>query len=202
MPIHDIFRARYCTLETRAELTSTKLDIVIAEVVIKHPEMDHIAAYANQWTKTRELASWQLLSILGVAITDEDLHLHFDYISMHIRCLKILSEMRQRFIAGADIQNQAMTTRNSELSLSRYLAEGAMAEDNFAARTVISIFIADPAAAAAAQKVTADAPLQSEMLRHANVSLKRASEVMSRVIETEGDVEAKKAGGLQAHFSF
>jgi hypothetical protein len=72
-----------------------------------------------------------------------------------------------------------------------------------AARTTISIFIADPAAGAAAQKVTADAPLQSEMLRHANVSLKRASEVMSRVTETEGDVETKKAGGfLQAHYYF
>jgi hypothetical protein len=222
MPIHDIFRARYCTLETRAELTKAKLDVVTAEAAIRHPEMDHIVAYANQWANTRKLTSLQLLSILRVAIADEDLHLHFDYISMHIRCSTLFSEMRQKFLTGADVQVQAITSRLSEssrnrylaedaselsltrylakdapeVSLSQYLAEDAMPEDHFAIKTTMSIFLADPAAAAAAQNYLADASVQSEMLRFANVSLQRASESMSKAIEKEGDLDMKRAEAL------
>jgi hypothetical protein len=207
MPIHEIFRARYGTLETRAQVTDTNLDIVIEELVKKHPDMEHIIAYTNQWTKTRKLASWQLLSILGVAITDEDLHLHFDYVSMHIRCATLLSEIRKKFIKSAEVQSQALATRNSEtlltqflddreMSLSRLLSDTLMSDEHLAPRTASSIFLAHPAAAAAAQNIDADAPLYSEMLGFAGVSLDRAIELISEVIEREGDVEIKKAGGL------
>jgi hypothetical protein len=123
MPIHDIFRGRYCSVGTRAEFTDSKLQVIVAEAVTRHPEMDHIAKIASQWAKTRRLTSLQLLTILGVAISDDDLHIHFDYISMHIRCTKLLSETGQYFITGADDHIQAITARNPELSFTRYLAE-------------------------------------------------------------------------------
>jgi hypothetical protein len=207
MPIHDIFRSRYCTLETHAQITDANLDVIIEEVVKRHPEMDHIVAYAQQWTKTQKLTSLQLLSILGVAVTDEDLHLHFDYISMHIRCATLLSQMRQKFITSADIQTQAITTRNSEMSLTRYLSdletslsrflsEALMPEEHLAVRATMSIFLTDPAAAVVAQNIDPDAPVYSDMLRFADVSLERASELMREVIETEGNIEMNKAGEL------
>jgi hypothetical protein len=77
MPIHDTFRGRYCSVETRAEFTDSKLQVIIAEAVTRHPEMDHIAKIASQWAKTRRLTSLQLLSILGVAVVDDDLHSSF-----------------------------------------------------------------------------------------------------------------------------
>jgi hypothetical protein len=219
MPIHDIFRARYCIPEGRAELTRTKLDVVIAEAAIRHPELNHIAADANQWANTRKLTSLQLMSILRVAITDEEFHLHFDYISMHIRCATLLSEMRQKFITGGGVQVQPIISRLSEssstrhlaegasltqylakdtpeVSLSQHLAENAMPEDHFAIQTTGSIFLSDPAAAVAAQNYIPDALIQSEILRFANVSLQRASELMSGVIEKEGDLDIKKAAAL------
>lgn len=203
MPIHDIFRARYCSYETRAELTNTKLEVIITEVVNRHPEMDHIVSYANQWARTRKLASLQLLSILGVAVTDEDLHLHFDYISMHIRCTTLLSEMRQKFIRGAEVETGEKTERSlsrflaaSNMSLSRFLAEDIITEEYCAIKTTISIFLADPDGAGAAQNYDADAPMFSALLRQANVSLERASKWVGEVIKTEGDIDIKKAKAL------
>jgi hypothetical protein len=187
--VHEIFRSRYCSLDSRAELTNPKLSAVIVETATQHPEMRNVTAYATQWAQTRKLTSPQLLSILCVAITDEDPHLHFDYISMHIRCTTLLFDMRQKFITGADIQTPAVAGKKVEMPHSRYLAEVAMAEDSFAARVVTSIFLADTeAAAAAATTVDSEAPLQSEKLRDANISLKRASNLMGRVIKAEGDL--------------
>lgn len=189
IPIHEIFRSRYCSLGSRAELTNPKLDAVILETATQHPEMSNITAYATQWAQVRKLTSPQLLSILSVAITDEIPHLHFDYISMHIRCTTLLFDMRQKFITGADVQTSAIAGKKVEMPHSRYLAEVAMSEDSFAARVVTSIFLADTkAAAAAAKSVDSEAPLQSEKLRDANISLERASNLIGRVIKAEGDL--------------
>jgi hypothetical protein len=77
MPIHDIFRGRYCSVETRVEFTDSTLQVIIAEAVTRHTKRDPIAKIASQWAKTRRLTSLQQLSILGVAITNDDLHLSF-----------------------------------------------------------------------------------------------------------------------------
>lgn len=116
--------------------------------------------------------------------------------------------MRQKFITGADFQLQPSTGRLTEssrnqylaedasesaptrylardapeVSLSKYLAEEAMPQEYSVVMTANAIFLADPAAAAAAKNYLVDAPFQCEMLRIANVSLESASELMSVVI--------------------
>jgi hypothetical protein len=104
MPIHDVFRERHKAFEAKVDLTNTKLDVLITEVVSRHPEMEDIVAYGKQWAKTGELSSIQLLSILHVAITDEAQHLHFDYVSMHARCATLPSAIRESFLLTAEAQ--------------------------------------------------------------------------------------------------
>jgi hypothetical protein len=141
--VHSIFGARYSQLADRIDLLDGKLDAVILDVMSEHSERDDVESSVKQWNKTRKLTSIQLLTILGLAIRAEDLHLHFDHISMHIQCAILLATTRNKFIEGAEIQarNFAFITRTPDMegTLSDYLEKYAMPEEHIATSTVTAI---------------------------------------------------------------
>ena len=210
-PIYDIFRNRYCTLDSFADLSRQKIDAVVAIVAQEHPDFDHIKDYADQWRKTRKLKSSELLTILGVALTDENIHLRFDYISMHIKCATFLMGMRDRFIASSEYpqgvieapehqgwEGSAALIRmeSTESPLPAYLRGQAMRSDNLGPAVVSSIFMANPISAAAVSSLITLASSQVEMLRAAHVSLERASGWLDDNVRMRGDEELKKANAL------
>lgn len=198
LPIHEIYRERYAARNLKLDLTNAKLDVVIAEVVKRHPEMD---SYAKQWAMTKKLTSIQLLSILGVAMKDEDQHLNFEYFSMHARCATLLSAIREHFISSVEVVEARRMVTSPDMSLdedslSRCLAEQAMPNHLLAPMTTSLISLADAAASLAAESYFPQVKAQSMMLRTMGVSVKNASPLMREVINGEGDIEVKKAGAL------
>jgi hypothetical protein len=139
--------SRYTTLATRADLSNAKLYNVIADVTALHlndPDIDHIAGYVEQWRETRKLTSIQLLSILGMAMRDEDMHLHFDYSAMHNRWLTLLYSIRGKFIVGTEvISREPTTTGELVITLSEILEDAMMPEESGGPIITSSIFLAD-----------------------------------------------------------
>ena len=208
-PIHDIFRGRYCAMDNRSNLAIEKVDAVFALEASKSLDRDHstITIYRNQWALTRKLSSTQLLDVLRHALQQDELHMHFDYVSMHARCAILLANLRSSFIASADALTQRPTASDTETQRSlqlddvcedftpaRYIEELAMPEHDvmFIALTN-SVFISDPVGAAVAEKFDSNAPIESLMLRECDVSLEKVAIAMSGCIEQEGRLEVEKA---------
>lgn len=57
MPVHAIFRLFYAARERGAALSLLKLGIFIGETAKRHPGLTDLAASADQWAKTKNLAS-------------------------------------------------------------------------------------------------------------------------------------------------
>jgi hypothetical protein len=90
LPIHEIFEPRYLTLEQKCDFSDATFDPIIKELITGSSErgnqMDNIKPIADQWLKTRKLTTLQLLQVIQIAMKREDMHLNYDYFSMHIRC--------------------------------------------------------------------------------------------------------------------
>ncbi len=209
-PIHQIFRGRYCALEPRSNLAIDKIDAVVAFEAAKSPGRDYPVAYCNQWVRNRKLTSVQLLGILRYSLEGEELHMYFDYISMHMRCVTLMTKLRSFFIAEANSYIGAIKDSDAEAYRSlqsydilgdstpaRYLDEVGIPE-NFSMHTYLtnSVFLSDPAAAAVAEKVYSGAQAECWLLQHCQVSLKSVAVTMRQLIEKEGHLEVERAATL------
>ena len=94
---------------------SEKTDGLLAtKVQDVSPQID--TAYLHRhWAAMRKLTTLQVLSVLRNAIEDEQVHLQFNYVSMHSRCMTRLNNLRDAFIPSATDQLKDMMRRSAKI---------------------------------------------------------------------------------------
>ncbi|KAK4692795.1 hypothetical protein P7C71_g4476, partial [Lecanoromycetidae sp. Uapishka_2] len=208
LPIHDIFCGRYRGLEQKANLSNENVEALLTGQASRSSKEGPIAIYRKQWMKTRKLNSVELLSVLEESLKAEEVHLHFDYISMHFCCAALLNTLRLSLIEAAStdsvmsIEDQAEELKNLEsyidpndLIPARYLQDVAMPE-HYAMYMVMTdaIFLSDPAGVVAAASFNKDAPFEGMILReYCGVSLENVAEAFQSYIKEAGSKEIEKA---------
>ena len=125
------------------------------------------------------------MSLIGIAVTDEEFHLNFDYISIYIRCTKFLSALRKSFFEGA-----------GDNLIGKHFKEVNFKIDLLAEATVSCVFFADPDAAQAVEVTVPMLVETSRGLREGNVSLENLSLFTMASITIEGIQKVKGAAKL------
>lgn len=95
-PVKDIFHLRYVAGDT-AKLTTPNI-VAMLSVASKaertSPAPDDLQMFTRQMLTQRQFTPLQLLRIVREGVAAEELHLLFDYISLHQRSLKLLRTLQ------------------------------------------------------------------------------------------------------------
>ena len=200
-PMYAIFHGRYCGRESRANLTTERIDSLLRSDLLNLQDLPELQ---QQWTATRKLNSIQLLTLLRAGLEDEELHLQFDYISMHRRCVNLLNNHRDALIANAkdqmdgsnndDHTSMLQIDSNHEMTPALFLRENVVPETfELFIHLTYAVFLSDPAGAEVAKKFDQNAEAQSLLLRFCNVSLAGVAAAIADCIKSDGDTETSKA---------
>ena len=101
-PIHEIFVGRMRLGEKRVNLSTRNLESLLAtETFTQSPANGPLRWICDDFAQIRRLSPPQLLFALEQGLTADDMHLHFDYVAMHKRCVDLLQGIRTNFISKA-----------------------------------------------------------------------------------------------------
>lgn len=103
-PVHDIFRKQCFDLVRHSNLRDEAIDALLTFEFVKSPAVAHTRIACQQW------GSLQRLEILRYALEDDEMQLHYDHFSMHIRCALLLLRIRSAFLAVRLNRPQALAT--------------------------------------------------------------------------------------------
>lgn len=222
-PVHDIFNKRCFEFARYSNLSAEAIDALLTFETAKSPaRAHHIRIVCQQWAKDRKLSSLQLLEILRYALEDDEMHIRYDYISLHVRCALFLLQVRSDFIAMEVSRAQARATATamevkagptqdcSDLQSYRdfqdddqymiFLKEDLPDNDAIFFHLTTAIFVSDPITVADVMKFTwcnnTARQHQSRSSPYCQVPLEHVAKVMADLVEHQGSKEVEEAAKL------
>jgi hypothetical protein len=73
--------------------TSANVEALLHDREIELVDLKNKSLLLRQWANSHKMTLLQLLATLGQAVAAEQHMLRFDYISLHLRCLRLLHEL-------------------------------------------------------------------------------------------------------------
>jgi len=202
-PIHDILDLRYMCGSPHTDLSIVRIDAILRDMT---PGADDtITERSVHWKKTRDRNPEALLSFLFKALSDQEEHLNFDYISMHQRVAEIFLNIRSYFIdhardclplVGAEVPKKGSP---EDLSIRKITSETVFPEDTtlfvHLTDSILNTCTSRSSSAARTKRSAANEEddLAGLNYKMAGFTVENAGVVMSQTLLTEGDLELKKA---------